>query len=189
MNDIVRQRGGDGCSDYLLRWLDTGASGPITNAETPAGGEDDQGFAARLYQLCLHQLQAFYRQEREKHSSKSGSNVLRECLGRLYLWGEPFGVGELDRALEQSNELRDNVLERLGHIGKLLLRGKLFSRWMRPCSPPWIEMSPLKAPHQPSKQIEDLQSVIKERELMISENKDDILHNVHYIDDDYDIKT
>ena len=136
MNDIVHQRGGDGHSDYLLRWLDTGACGPIANVETPAGGEDDQGFAARLYQLCLQALQAFYRQERDRHSSKSGLNILRECLGRLYLWGEPFGVGELDRALEQSDELRNNVLERLGHIGKLLLRGKPFSRWMRLCSRP-----------------------------------------------------
>ena len=60
MNDILHQRGGDRRSDYLLRWLDTDASGPIANVETPAGGVDDQGFAARLYQLCLHALQANY---------------------------------------------------------------------------------------------------------------------------------
>lgn len=173
MNDIIHQRGGDGRSGYLLRWLDTDASGPIANVETPAGGEDDQGFAARLYQLCLRALQDFYRQERDKHSSKSGSIVLRECLGRLYLWGEPFGVGELDRALEQSNELRDNVLERLGHIGELLLRGLSLS----------------KAPHQPSKQIEELESVIKQGELIISGNKDDISQHGYESGEEYDSET
>ena len=136
MNDIIHQRRGDGRSDSLLRWLDTDASGPFANVGTPTGGEDDQGFAARLYQLCLRALQDFYRQERDKDSSRSGSIVLRECLGRLYLWAEPFGVGELDRALEQSNELRDDVLERLSHIGKLLLRGKPFSRQIRLCLRP-----------------------------------------------------
>lgn len=133
MHDIIHKHGGDGRSEYLLQWLDADASGPIANDGTPAGGEDNQNLAARLYQLCLRALQDFYRRERDKPSSRSRSIVLRECLGRLYLWGEPFGVGELDRALEQSDELRDDVLERLGHIGNLLLRGKPFSRRTRLC--------------------------------------------------------
>lgn len=136
MYDIISKNGGDGRSDYLLKWLDAGASGPTANDGIPAGDEDEQGFAARLHQLCLRALQDFNSQERDKHSSGSCSVVLRECLGRLYLWGEPFGVGELDRALEQSDELKDNVLERLSHIGKLVLRGKPFSRRVRLCSLP-----------------------------------------------------
>ena len=112
-----------GRSSYMLQWLDAHASGPVTEYEPPASGEDDQGFAGRLYQSCLRILQDFYRQERDHGSSSSHSATLRECVGRLYLWGEPFGVGELDKALRQSDELRDDVLERLGHIGKLVLRG------------------------------------------------------------------
>ena len=54
-------------------------------------------------------------------------NEVKAAPGRLYLWGEPFGVGDLDKALSQSYELRENVLERLGHIGELVLRGKAFS--------------------------------------------------------------
>ncbi len=113
-------------SSYTLQWLDAHASETLTDDEPPAVGEDEQGFAGRLYQSCFRILQDFYRQERDQGSSSSHSATLRECVGRLYLWGEPFGVGELDKALRQSNELRDNVLERLGHIEKLALRGKAF---------------------------------------------------------------
>ena len=131
MLDKIDSNQGHGCKQYMLQWLDANASGPVADDENPAGSEDDQGFAGRLYQLSFRSLQDFYRQERDRGSSNSRSAVLRECLGRLYLWGEPFGDGELDKALRQSNELRDNVLERLGHIGKLVLRGKpiLVVKW------------------------------------------------------------
>ena len=128
MPDIVKSNEDDGRSDYMLQWLDTHASGPIANDAPPLDGEDEQGFVGRLYGLCLRKLQTFHRQQRD--ISKSRSNVLRECLGRLYLWGEPFGSGDLDKALGQSDELRENVLERLGRIGKLLLRSKLLSHRM-----------------------------------------------------------
>ena len=119
MPDIVKRNGDDG---RILQWLDTHPSGPAINGVAPADSEDDQGFVDRLYQLCLHALKRFYRQH------QPSSNLVRECLGRLYLWGEAFGVGGLDKALRQSDELRDSVLERLGHIGKLLLRSKSFER-------------------------------------------------------------
>ena len=124
MPDIVKCNGDDGRSDYILQWLD--ASGPAVNHVAPADNEDNQGLAGRLYQLCLHAMEKFYRQHQHQPSSKLRSNLVRECLGRFYLWGEPFGVGRLDKAFRQSDELRDSVLERLEHIGKLLLRSKLF---------------------------------------------------------------
>ncbi len=136
MKTLTDTDGFKGRSDYLLQWLDADAdadaiadadvdaSQSIANDGKPAEGEDDQGFGARLYHLCLRALQEFYIQKREKRTSRSRSAGLRECLGRLYLWGESFGNGELDRALEESDELRESVLERLSHIGKLLLRGK-----------------------------------------------------------------
>ena len=128
MPDMVKSNEGDGRSNHVLQWLDAHASGLIANDAPPLDGEDEQGFVGRLYELCLRELQDFHRQQRD--ISESRSKVLRECLGRLYLWGEPFGSGGLDKALGQSDELRDNVLERLGHIGKLLLRSKLLSRRM-----------------------------------------------------------
>ena len=125
MPDILEGDEDDGRSNYMLQWLDAHASGPVANNAPPLDGEDEQGFVGRLYGLCLRELQDFQHQQR--NISKSRSNVLGECLGRLYLWGEPFGSGYLDKALGQSDELRDNVLERLGHIGKILLRSKLFN--------------------------------------------------------------
>lgn len=125
MPDIVESNEDDGHNNYMLQWLDAHTSGPIANNAPPLDGEDEQGFVGRLYGLCLRELQDFHRQQRD--ISKSRSNALRECLGRFYLWGEPFGSGDLDKALGQSDELRDNVLERLGHIGKILLRSKLLS--------------------------------------------------------------
>ena len=131
MHDIVKTNDGDGRSNYMLQWLDAHAVGAVAKDAAPAGSEDDQEFVGRLYELCLRALQDFYRQQRD--GSKSRSNVLRECLGRLYLWGEPFSVGDLDKALRQSDELRDDVFEHLNHIGKLLLRSKPFPHRMSLC--------------------------------------------------------
>lgn len=130
MHDLIQTDGGDGCSRHILEWIDAQPLGPRVTGGASTGGEDDQGFTNRLYQLCLHTLQDFCCQQRNQRSSKSCYHALRECLGRLYLWGEPFGVGELDKALEQSDELRDSVIERLGHIGKLLLRSKTLNLQM-----------------------------------------------------------
>lgn len=52
------------------------------------------------------------------------SLLLREELTKLYLWGESFGPGELDIALEYSDDTRYSVLDTLGDVGRLLLRGK-----------------------------------------------------------------
>lgn len=118
--------GGSGRSDYVLQWLGGPTPGPTENDENPAIGQEEQGFAGRLYQICFRALQSFHRKERDQRSSSLRTTVLREYLGKFYLWGEPFGIGELEKALEQSDELRETVLDRLCHIGKLLLRGKLF---------------------------------------------------------------
>ena len=127
MPNMIRSDGGDGCSSYTLEWLDAHATDRIANDGCPSGDKDDQGPAGRLYQLCLLALQDFRRQQQNQRRAKSRLNALRECVGKLYLWGEPFGVGELDEALSQSDELRDSVSERLGYIRKLLLRSKPFN--------------------------------------------------------------
>ena len=190
MCDDSISNGGRGRSNYILQWLDAHTSGPIANYEIPAGGEENQSSADRLYQVCLRALQDCHHQERDQRRSSSRSIALRECLGRFYLWGEPFGAGELDIALRQSDELRDNVLERLGHIGKLLLRSKPFSREMDPGSISSLALvssiPPTQAVHQPSKQIIDLDSVIKHGNFTIYGEKDEIPQNDHESDEEYD---
>ena len=132
MTDIFKSNEDDGRNYRTRQWIDAHASALVANDASPLDGEDEQGFVGRLYGLCLRELQDFHRQQRE--ISKSRSNVLKECLGRLYLWGEPFGSGDLDKALGQSDELRDNVLERLIHVGELLSRSKLLSHRIFLCS-------------------------------------------------------
>lgn len=86
----------------------------------------DEGFAARLYVSCLRTLQQLYRRERDYSPPKQRAHVLKEELGKLYLWGEHFGAGELDEALTQSDDLKENVIELLSGIGKSMLKGKIF---------------------------------------------------------------
>lgn len=85
--------------------------------------DNDPGFAARLYSLCLRLLRYLCQQEQNISSKRHRVSSLKEELGRLYLWGEAFGNGKLDRALEYSDDVRDNVLDSLKDIAKLLLRG------------------------------------------------------------------
>lgn len=107
-------------------WLDAHSDTSPDLAGGLANSEDDQGIAARLYSLCLRVLRQMCRQEQYQSSSGNSISMLKEELGKLYLWGEAFRDGKLDRALEYSDEVRSNVLESLGDIGRLLLRGKDF---------------------------------------------------------------
>ncbi len=50
-------------------------------------------------------------------------SALKEEFGKLYLWGEAFRNGKLDRALQYSDDVLVNVLDSLGDIGELLLHG------------------------------------------------------------------
>ena len=45
----------------------------------------------------------------------------------MYLWGEGLGNDKLDKALNDADELRENVLEVLVSIGVLLVRSKFIS--------------------------------------------------------------
>lgn len=190
MPDTVKSNECDGRSSYMLQWLNAHASGPIANDGSPAGGEDEQDFAGRLYQLCLRALHDSYRQERDQSSSSSRSNALRECLGRLYLWGEAFAVGELDKALRQSDKLSDNVLERLGHIGKLLLRSKPLIGQMSICLHPRIESAPSVPPskvlQQLSKQVEGLESIFKQTKLIVPQDQGHLPQDGHENGEEWD---
>ena len=110
---------------YMLHWLHDGPS-QTENIETaPSEDEDEAGLAARLYRACLHVMRYVHRRECSKSSPQLGTTSLENCLSKLFLWGDEFGVGDLDKALDQSDELRESVLEQLLCVGGLLLRGKL----------------------------------------------------------------
>ncbi|MCJ1261286.1 hypothetical protein MMC22_001150 [Lobaria immixta] len=54
----------------------------------------------------------------------SGKRSIKDALGKLFLWGEDLMDGGLDRALGESDELRDHVLELLCGIA-IVLRHRL----------------------------------------------------------------
>lgn len=51
-----------------------------------------------------------------------GQRSMKDALGKLFLWGEGLMDGGLERALGESDELRDYVLESLCGIAKILRR-------------------------------------------------------------------
>ena len=122
-----------GRADYIQEWLDAESSTPIALDEdfgfTAANIESDhdnhnQGLATRLYRLGRQGLQNLCRQKRNIPQLDSSQSALREELGKLYLWGEAFENGDLDKALEQSEDLRNTVLEFLCAIGDSIIRGE-----------------------------------------------------------------
>ena len=122
-----------GRADYIQKWLDPENLTPIaaddgsgcTAADVePDHNEHNQGLAIRLYQLSRQGLQQLCRQEEHIPRLNSSQFALREELGKLYLWGEAFENGKLDKALEQSEDLSDTVLEFLCAIGNIIIRGK-----------------------------------------------------------------
>lgn len=109
---------------YTQKWLDTSCSGLASPDESSVNFEEDQGFAARLYWACLRVLGHLCGQAKDRLSSTLRPLLLKEELGKLYLWGESFGLGELDDALDHADDLRNIVLNLLGDVGRSLLRGK-----------------------------------------------------------------
>jgi hypothetical protein len=49
---------------------------------------------------------------------------IQEDMGRLYLWGEAFGDGQLDIILQASEELRTTILELNATISNILIHGR-----------------------------------------------------------------
>ena len=108
--------------DHVQQLLDDPTSASEVPDETLINAPE-QGLATRLHLFCLHLLRCMYERERDS-TSRSQAVTLKRELGRLYLWGESFADGRLDRALEQSDGLRDTILGLLCAIGELLIRGK-----------------------------------------------------------------
>lgn len=110
---------------YTQNWLESSPSDPATTDGERLHDEDEEGFAAQLYSLCRIVLGGFCSQEHGSSSRRLQSVLLREELAKLYLWGQSFAPGELDTAVDYSDDVRYLVLDALGDIGRSLLRGKI----------------------------------------------------------------
>ena len=115
-----------GWADYTQEWLNAECltadikdeEFKFTLADVESNhNEYDQGLATRLYLLSRESLRQICRQNRSIPRLKSSLSALKEELGRLYLWGEAFENGNLDKVLEQSEDLRDtNSFPVLGRV-------------------------------------------------------------------------
>lgn len=120
-------------ADFTQEWLN---AEPLTQISpddevryTAADVESDYneqnlGLATQLYLLSREGLQRLCRREQTPSRLDPWLSTLKEELGKLYLWGEAFETGRLDRALGQSEDLRDLVLELLCAIGSTSTGGK-----------------------------------------------------------------
>ncbi len=77
--------------------------------------------------LCFESLRLFCRNEIGLSFRGVVSNAdfrkLKDELEKLFLWGEAFKDGKLDRALEMDDESRISVLQLLIDIGEVIVNG------------------------------------------------------------------
>ena len=124
MSDLNGEHPHDSYDDYTLQWLNNDGTGiPKVGAAAP-NDVNQTGLAACLYDHCLRALQHIYRQERSREAPrKHCATCLRECFGKLFLWGDSLMTRDLDKALAQCDDLNRSILTQLLDIGRLLLRG------------------------------------------------------------------
>lgn len=115
---IKEQTGNDGHMHHVHQWLESNPNA-WDNSGLPPDHEHG-GLAAKLYGACLKMLQSLC-QSSAAHLLHGHTHVLREELGKLFLWGESLRSGELDKALAFSEGLQEIVLKKFMEIGRLLL--------------------------------------------------------------------
>ena len=109
-----------GKSGKVVEWID-GAS----IHRSGDAGEDGaaSGFAWILYDLDLKiltelvpvLLNAFLT------SSRKDIKALKQALGDLFLWGDGFRDGRLEKVVEESEDLEETLVSSLVGLGKLLV--------------------------------------------------------------------
>ena len=107
--------------ELILDWSNVTAS---YAHETDGGNGAYQGFVETLFHLSLLNFRQYCREDSDRGSSRSRIVSLTESLQRLYLWGDTFDTGDLDRALDQDHDLKHTVIKQLAHIGKVILHGE-----------------------------------------------------------------
>jgi hypothetical protein len=117
-------RGSSPSNRDTRKWLESTSSNLKTTYYQVLHPKVEEGLASQLYSLCRSTLRDLCVKKECIPTRSAQSVLLQEELTKLYLWGESFGPGELDIALEYSDDTRYSVLDTLGDVGRLLLRGK-----------------------------------------------------------------
>jgi len=109
-------------------WLETWVDG--TTIQTSFSGRHSpdliaSGFTWQFFENCLSLLRKLIRASREssKFINKKETNLLNECLIDLFLWGEGFSGGRLDKCIERSDSLKSAILGFIGAIAKVVVNG------------------------------------------------------------------
>ena len=105
-------------------WID-GTS--IQRASKPESRDiGDVSIAQELFDACVGVLFAMWPKiKSSNYLERYEINVLKEVLGNLHLFSVSFQEGKLTRAMSQSDELRDSVLEIVSDISQSVLNSML----------------------------------------------------------------
>ena len=114
--------------EYAEDWIQKSGA-PGKTATLHPDDQYEQGLASCLYLGCINILKFICGSASKTSSGDDHVTVelkeLREELGKLFLWGESLSDGSLDKALDQSDELRITVLTLLRDVADRLLVGKV----------------------------------------------------------------
>ena len=107
----------------VVEWID----GATIHRSGDAQEDDAEfGFAWTLYDLDLKILTEFVpilSTESLKFSRKDVT-TLKQCLGDLFLWGDGFRDGRLEKVVVESDDLAETLVSSLVGIGRLLMTGE-----------------------------------------------------------------
>ena len=113
--------------EYAKEWVNK-SNASINVRESSLEEQHEQGLATCLYLGCIDILKLIFHDAQEALPKDdplvADVETLGKELGRLYLWGESLRDGSLDKAIDQSDELRCMVLMLLRDIGQELLSCK-----------------------------------------------------------------
>jgi hypothetical protein len=91
---------------------------------------DDKGIIAALFDDCLLLLKGFLAASINTAPTQFDTKALESGIATLFFWGDEFGVsnGDLDKALQRSEDTRDVTLSVLVSLGEFLSEGKSLLR-------------------------------------------------------------
>ncbi len=124
MSDI---KGSEFSREYAKEWVTKSDASVLVGQKLPEE-QYEQGLATCLYLGCVD-IVKFIFQDVQQNLSEDNPFVkeveaLGKELGRLYLWGESLTDGSLDKAIDQSDELKRTVLASLRDIAQEVMSCK-----------------------------------------------------------------
>ena len=92
---------------------------PADNTETAA-----TGFAWSLYSHILKLFETLF--PVALRWPQVADKSMRDSLGKLLLWGDELGDGQLEQILDESDELKVLILDSLAELGGILMSSKQY---------------------------------------------------------------